>query len=1775
MQIDEIDKGVILEPANRTLPIRTYKDHSSKKRTPEGYTYRRCYRFIKPYINKRKVVASIGVPLHDRINYSSMASENNTGDVEDIDNVSDSDKSDLANSSSEDEVTNIESSKDRDDIKYLLSMPQVQIGVLASLPIDTQVFRLIALSGSHGIVTRALMFFIPSLSFKYVTRVLSRLESIGRERRKRYFANHLALPLISLLTEDYTKFEEASVEPGEQCVVGAVANQPYAQVETEPHLNEGLSRVDSDISVIDVENPASDSDIAEQTDAATDLANDAKKIPVSAETREAMNATYGSIQEIIKESVRRKVAVNAIVRERIILDMVEKESVIHCSLDVVRKCKELVREYILANRSLPGVTESLVRDAREHILDKRTFMRSITNLAGQKKLWYQSILPASRVGSKNKPTMYHIAIARSVDPNGPFVDMFINALNDQRKIHLRSIPGKIRRIEDVVDIPRTHGAEERDRSYNSWIDESMNLRVTRAAEAHRKAAINSTKVDTPRSKRHKASTKDGMSSRSARVQARALDPGDDFDSIWPRIAKRLGHIPSRIGRLVDLYTYLVEHLSNQVDDVYVFNNNSFRSSYLFFYLPLELFLEVTGGVSSIPEARYYIRYGTLPTRASLEDSDTESVSCYDCGQSETQSTLEEINARLATPINKLPLELQKVIDSHATRTRTHIHNLVYSLYILQLIRPVTNAKNILSMPPPPDAKDAFKDLPIESRKILSFGYQLIGKARLLNKEGYMQALEHCKAGSSKAVDLTQCYLNDDVYDIHEPLGLFKYFGALELSCRSVCHELPLGHPLYGIGFSNYWHRHVVILSSQAEALGRFVNQSTLSTPLDEFKLLKTAAEKAGTTLDEARRYYQQMFTRMCQIENRRNRDLKKQQEKIRARIEAAKKRELEKAKMKREREHAATAAAATTAAKSAVTKKKRMFWANEETRKVAMFMAILRTHAREHDHPFLVKGTTEVFPSREKIARPSESVRQHWLRIQRVSEHKVFGEQLNTVWKYLLRDAVAKGHLIDNPDIDQFDVKSAVDYFGEQLESQPIGYLLEQYADDIAEDATLEPLISTNMQSRAYRASAIEEEDAAGTKQGTTKPRGKRVDRLPATMKNDESNYMIDSDKFKTNGAPIYEFLEDSYTDAILRNKRKLLSGSVMLTTHSGWSNIMDYSSPITTYLSISTKQPDSDNMDIDHSNDSLQTSSKVEVVTQAAEHPSYPDTLGYLHPVERTLDIGDITKQIGKLALDDYNDNSDISDNSGKGNAGTTDESRADASSTRDAPAEQCYAELASLQAMVVNLMLTPDNEYDVATGQALLSAKRRKATDVFYALYRNMVINRLRGMAASIGLGDLVRSDKIEESAADLDLDTPTVTGENGTIVLHETTGVSRVSTRAATSGKGISQDDMGADSNLDALPAQKHMVDSSIVSMLAYERRVPGRGYAISDKFLNAIKPALSEDFVCSHWKRKRNSATLEMPLSSGELWEMCRLIAEGKLWLRPKYNLPSDKHFSGMAGFKGHGNIDNIEFEIDVAVDDSDNAGSVDLLSKESTLNDQRQHAISAIGLSPELLELVARIVIGVIETMGPLGANAYELSSLFAILTRNGNDGAAAVTFLPDEVLEMLQSARRTNALLQMLAIDSKLYTVGSSDVRYVSVSMYEKSWSITLGNPVNRTFIPHIGQSLGGSTITTYTLGVLSSLVCHIFENPSISQATLMRRFYAPYIPKAEIAHYLDVLARLGVVDVETVDRDGLTTSYLQTGLPGSITYYSMADGFHRRVSSLDSCYAATNIQFV
>ncbi|KAJ2750018.1 hypothetical protein GGI19_005342 [Coemansia pectinata] len=554
-------------------------------------------------------------------------------------------------------------------------------------------------------------------------------------------------------------------------------------------------------------------------------------------------AALKSFSDICAEAKERSAAVRTVICEYVVLGLLKQKSVLACNSVQAARCAQMIMSYATANRDSPAWTTknpNLPHMLLRPSMDRRPFQR----------------IPPTK---PKEPTKLQIAISRDTDPDRPVVKTFIAQLHDPLKLHKQITVTAPRRLPGITPVVRTAGAKERDQDFLVRTMDTDESRARGVKNISKKSALGRKYVDSNSSKRPL-----GLNGRvitrgpkASRVDFMANDtPIED----WDPIDKRLQHIPLGIGRAKNLYDYLATNLVDNVDDAYLYENYTFWSTFLFDRLPLELFLQITGGIAYFPGLLLFIRYG-ICTRVDARTRESVEAQIIDAQNSEA-SSLESINERLMTPVNKLPKVASEVIDDRCGHVSQHIRSLINKLIFLQLLHPVYTVKGIVSMPPPPDAKDAFSSIPVTSLKNWATGYQLIGKARILDKKGYDLALDAYNDEVEYRLDLTTCYLGSNVYDMMDKDSSFSYWSDLQMTAEMLAKHLRPGHILFGIGLAHHWLQNVSLDVCGLRILHTYVYESNNFTPLDYPKLLADAAKRARTTLEKTRRVFQHQHADM-------------------------------------------------------------------------------------------------------------------------------------------------------------------------------------------------------------------------------------------------------------------------------------------------------------------------------------------------------------------------------------------------------------------------------------------------------------------------------------------------------------------------------------------------------------------------------------------------------------------------------------------------------------------------------------------------------------------------------------------------------------------------------------------------------------------------------------------------------------------------------------------------------------------------------------------------
>ncbi|KAJ2745117.1 hypothetical protein GGI20_002415 [Coemansia sp. BCRC 34301] len=1802
--------------------LRTQKERAERG-LREGHSFRRCLRSIKPYVAKTKTRTRFGVPLVQSAEERPARAADAVQDDDGGGGLSDAamaesdvaDNEDGVDSSSDDDELDVEALKEKDDLRYMLSKHSVQVGSLAMLPPEAQVLRLIALSGSHGIVARAIQHLLKWTSNKPISRCLNRLEQtpvflsdgswpgvytpeelkqenikhlgemlveaveefMGREHRKRYFVNTRATMATASLTAyvDVVAAQQPTLRlESALATLSSVATAAVAAPDIGSSQSVHRVSPQPDSAAVPLETEQLKTQLATPEPMSTPAAESTPTAEEEAEAAEsalvlADMAEYTNFDDIYAEAKNRKVPLNNVIREHVILGMLRQEAVFTCSLEYVMRCDRTVKKYVKANMDSPAMTPTLAKTILGHVMDKRTFHRSIMSLSDQQRIWYQTLDSLPDIPGPNANARVHLAIARDTDPNGPIISAYISQLRDIRRYNKQSTATKTRRITEPIPVKRTEGAEERDRDF---LVRKMDTEESRAQ------GTKNYSLRTRYGKRYGDLSSSTMPRNEdgniiiKRARVTLIDkPGAPSQELteWQAVEKRLHYIPRRIGRIKDLYEYLVHNLADSVDNDTVFGNCGFRSSFLFYRLPLELFLEITGGIVYFQDLVPYIRDGTCTRVDGRTRSSTNEAEISDT-QREQENSLEKVNARLATPLYMLPQTIIQMIDKRIVRTRTHIQSLIYALYILQLIRPIENVREIMSLPSPPDAKDAFASEPARSPKILGFGYQLIGKARLLNREGYNLALDAYQAMSKQRLDLTTCYLDQNVYSMLDQADAFKYWSDLQQTASTEAKDLRLPHLLFGLGKPYFWVLDISLDGKQTKALNSFVDKRGMHTPLANPDLLVDASKKAGTSLEETRRYFQHKQSEMAKRSSDFRARLQGRKEFVMKRVQRARAAETKKRdelksteergggdELKSTEERGGGDELKSTEEHGGGAKFKRTRWSEEDSMRVAVYYAVTQHHARTHGLMFMLHRVGNIFPNCRNDT-PYESARHHWCHLKKNEELSFMVKKVNAVWRYAFLDALKAGDLVDDSDPNSFNFRGAFDYYCDLIKRETLDGLVSRYSDDMAKDDlgldSLDLVVTRHgrrVRSRKARAKRGDNADATDvdTEAEDAAENENRVYRLPATLLGKRALYNIDK-----GGKQFFSFAEDTMRESAMGRTRLMNGRNAMFTTHAGWECAMDYGSPCTVLLSSRGKLAESDQMDVDGEASAPEpTPADVTVVSHGMSRFAYATALQRYCRVERTFDADSLARRIGELALGGDDD---------------SEGERAPTAEIGDPVKSQRYAEIASLQAMITNLAITPANEYDVETGYRLLQAKETMADEAYRLTLRHIVVAELDGMSASTGLGvqpPASAPDSTEPHGGALE---SLVSALKSTAVTYETTGMMRISARPVDVKPVIERPDTNGASDADDEGGAAEADPGDDAKTFA-SRNVPGRGCGPSDKLLSTIRATRPGRFASPRGVFGETGSALSEYLAPADFERLCWLLGQGQLWLRPVYKRkPSESRLSALSGFKKRNSAGPADYKLKVAY-----IGHAAEFEVERDLVDKTyQLSTSTSGAKARLpagdsLAVASRIAVGVVHEMGALGASEHELFALLTLLLAPSMHATTAAA-LPNDARLVLTTRSQLSALLRLLALEGKLHVVGNHDLRYVSKDAYCKYWSLRLEG-IEHTFEPYVGQNMSGSVNTAYTLGMLTALVSHIVDNPGITQVMLARRFYAPIISTKEVLSYLGQLVDMGIVVAETIEAP----SPLNLMWPGvGTTHYSMAPDYRHRILLLKDCWAASRL---
>ncbi|KAJ1847914.1 hypothetical protein LPJ73_004124, partial [Coemansia sp. RSA 2703] len=323
-----------------------------------------------------------------------------------------------------------------------------------------------------------------------------------------------------------------------------------------------------------------------------------------------------------------------------------------------------------------------------------------------------------------------------------------------------------------------------------------------------------------------------------------------------------------------------------------------------------------------------------------------------------------------------------------------------------------------------------------------------------------------------------------------------------------------------------------------------------------------------------------------------------------------------------------------------------------------------------------------------------ESIRNRWMRMTRDPAYAAMAAALLALWPFVLRDAVEAGVLRDEPDLRDFDLAAAANHFRATLRAHPLDALQTRYAADL--DAQLPPGVHAVTDSGDIAPMEFRKDAPTAPPVSLRPPRTFRY-RLPDTMYGNEYRYSIAHVPRERRRGMAYadaEFAEDSVVAQVPARVRKRAAYAGMLTVRAPGAG-----NPIAL---------------------------RIDGLEDAPEDPLVPvppraDAMAAELPLRRTVDL----ERLERLLVDESEDVEDTA--------------------TDDENPEARYAHVASMQALAIDLALSPPERYDATLGHALLSARESAATRALDALARHGVLGLSSGASArdAVGLG-MVASDR-----------------------------------------------------------------------------------------------------------------------------------------------------------------------------------------------------------------------------------------------------------------------------------------------------------------------------------------------------------------------------------------------------------------------------------------------
>ncbi|KAK9768259.1 hypothetical protein K7432_001226 [Basidiobolus ranarum] len=483
-------------------------------------------------------------------------------------------------------------------------VPSIQRGVLADLPFEYQVYRLIQLSGDDGITAGAIQESLSNINNRLLQKILTRLlkppanvdqvgicrvaEFVGRERRYRYYS-----------TESFKRLEEEDGITSEMRRV-LNGNTPTRNrrdssrhvIESTPEIvstpqpdgmdvDEIVCKVchkgddDSQILLCDhcnegqhtyCSNPplkaipkgnwfcsrkckgkgpaVNENESEEPVEIKGDITED--KIPVTPDRKAIPTPSTNSASHLK--------SITAVRRRKLLLQLLDEKKILELSYLLIKSYQDLLAAQLGTGAHLP------------HTIDKRTLARTATSLEEENLLTQYTVRLPLLNGTYNTKILF---LHPSLTPQSPEVKEYVALMRD-----------RIMLVGSTFKPPKI---------------EEENIEVERLEDMRKRIGSS---VQTPSTSQPRIDTSPTTPAKS--------NPSSDM--WWLSTAQDYGWINAKMVRAKLLHQFLISKINGQAEENELDDSSRvFQTSMLFTDLTLDLYLKIIGHTTQNTELTNYIK----------------------------------------------------------------------------------------------------------------------------------------------------------------------------------------------------------------------------------------------------------------------------------------------------------------------------------------------------------------------------------------------------------------------------------------------------------------------------------------------------------------------------------------------------------------------------------------------------------------------------------------------------------------------------------------------------------------------------------------------------------------------------------------------------------------------------------------------------------------------------------------------------------------------------------------------------------------------------------------------------------------------------------------------------------------------------------------------------------------------------------------------------------------------------------------------------------------